>query len=111
MHFHPTAWVDRRLTLGETETRRLTTILREILRLASAEGGSIDAKALEEGFAVARTSLSLLEHAFDKAEAIVAMNEAELGSYTQLQDGIGKCWALQGILKNKWFNQEGGHPP
>jgi hypothetical protein len=63
--------------------------LREILRLASAEGGSIDAKALEEGFTVARTSLSLLEHAFDKAEAIVAMNEAELGSYTQLQDGIG----------------------
>lgn len=83
-----TAWVDRRLTLGETETRRLTSVLRETLRLASAEGGSIDAKALEEGFALARTSLSLLEHAFDKAGAVVSMNEAELASYAELQSGI-----------------------
>lgn len=89
----PAAWVDRRLTLGETETRRLTSVLRETLRLASAEGGSIDAKALEEGFALARTSLSLLEHAFDKAGAVVSMNEAELASYAELQSGIGRVEA------------------
>lgn len=80
-------------------------MLGQTLQLVAADEGSISAKELEEGFASVRADLAILEHAYDKAEAMVTMSDQELASYAKMKEGIrkfemnerGKCKGSKGM--------------